>query len=452
LGSCPFFIFIFGAQKMAPPLVSGVLIISSLENLLSSKEAKRNAPFKQAITAALDLLRNSSEASAPLDPRALFEPLRMACETNNYALKITALDCIGKLVSRGGYGSPSHSGVAGAASTHRQSTSSSTTSPEPATEHASAFVAFEPGFADQVVDTVCGCFVDSPSGSSSGSDAESVNLHLISALLSLVLSSSLPIHQTSLLKSVRTVYNVFLLSRAHQNQMVAQAALGQIVSAVFGRVQTGSGIKRTESRTSLSLGSVSSESGAAKPDVGDAQSDSARDSVDTAKEPSAVSTAVPDEQKTDAVDGVLSVEPVFGDEARDAAETQETTTESSDTPVHENGDQKEDVPSELDTASAQQADQRLSEDTERAGEDDAAPSGDVEGDKGDVNGTSEPGPASPDQEDVKPKLGPSVPVDLNSSTPIKPLPKLKRHSTESSRASISVPNGSTNGDEEKVTL
>jgi hypothetical protein len=39
------------------------------------------------------------------------------------------------------------------------------------------------------------------------------------------------------LKAVRTVYNIFLLSKSPTNQMVAQGALNQIVGSVFNRVR-----------------------------------------------------------------------------------------------------------------------------------------------------------------------------------------------------------------------
>jgi brefeldin A-inhibited guanine nucleotide-exchange protein len=44
------------------------------------------------------------------------------------------------------------------------------------------------------------------------------------------------VHQSSLLKAVRTVYNVFLLSNDAPNQIVAQGGLTQMVHHVFGRV------------------------------------------------------------------------------------------------------------------------------------------------------------------------------------------------------------------------
>ena len=44
------------------------------------------------------------------------------------------------------------------------------------------------------------------------------------------------VHQSSLLKAVRTVYNVFLLSNDAPNQIVAQGGLTQMVHHVFQRV------------------------------------------------------------------------------------------------------------------------------------------------------------------------------------------------------------------------
>jgi brefeldin A-inhibited guanine nucleotide-exchange protein len=43
------------------------------------------------------------------------------------------------------------------------------------------------------------------------------------------------VHQSSLLKAVRTVYNIFLLSTDPVNQTVAQGGLTQIVNHVFAR-------------------------------------------------------------------------------------------------------------------------------------------------------------------------------------------------------------------------
>ena len=224
-----------------PPLLSGVLIVNSLEALASSKEARKSQAIRDASQKALDTLR--SGAVDAHTTRTVFEPLRLACETKSYPLMIGALDCIGKLVS--------HASQTATGGGSRASMSSSRSSVDGVVAEGAA-LASDPVLADEIVSTVCNCFVDQPGSSiptpsvGSGSAAaaashgpDAVNLHILSALLALILSSALPVHQSSLLKAVRTVYNVFLLSRGQQNQMVAQAALGQIVGAVFGRVKLG---------------------------------------------------------------------------------------------------------------------------------------------------------------------------------------------------------------------
>ena len=83
-----------------------VFVISALEAISASKEARRNKTLKEATTTALDMVRRatgteSNTAGQPmvLDPRVVFEPLRLACESKNVALLTTSLDCIAKLVS-----------------------------------------------------------------------------------------------------------------------------------------------------------------------------------------------------------------------------------------------------------------------------------------------------------------------------------------------------------------
>ncbi len=60
------------------------------------------------------------------------------------------------------------------------------------------------------------------------------------------------VHQSSLLKAVRTVYNVFLLSQDAGTQVVAQGGLTQMVHHVFSRVTrpdaSAAGARNTSSR------------------------------------------------------------------------------------------------------------------------------------------------------------------------------------------------------------
>ena len=63
------------------------------------------------------------------------------------------------------------------------------------------------------------------------------------------------IHGGTLLKAIRTVYNIFLLSKSPQTQIVAQASLTQMVQAIFGRVP-----KETAEGSSLTLTGADSNS------------------------------------------------------------------------------------------------------------------------------------------------------------------------------------------------
>lgn len=197
-------------------VVSAVLISTALETIANSREAKRSTPLKDSVQRALDLVRSGEGGERP---REIFEPLRLACETKNEKLMIASLDCISKLISysffvedssRHNFASPppSPGGPNGRQSGPTQS-------------------GHEPSLVDIVVHTITSCHAENT--------PETVSLQIVKALLSLVLSTTILVHQSSLLKAVRTVYNIFLLSVDPVNQMVAQGGLTQIVNHVFAR-------------------------------------------------------------------------------------------------------------------------------------------------------------------------------------------------------------------------
>lgn len=190
--------------------VSVVLISSALETILASKEAKRSAPLRESAQRALEMVRSGLGGDRP---REIFEPLRLACETRSEKLMIASLDCISKLISYSFF----------AESTPPAKTLSSPP-PSPTTNDASL------PLVDLVANTITACHTETT--------PEAVSLQIVKALLSLVLSSTILVHHSSLLKAVRTVYNVFLLSNDPVNQMVAQGGLTQMVHHVFTRCTT----------------------------------------------------------------------------------------------------------------------------------------------------------------------------------------------------------------------
>ena len=197
--------------------VSIVLISSALEAIAASREAKRSTPLRDSTQRALDLVRSGEGGD---HPREIFESLRLACETRNEKLMIASLDCISKLISYSFFAEPEH-------------LSSQIPSPPPSPHpsgldpNASQTNIPQPFLVDLVAHTITACHTENT--------PETVSLQIVKALLSLVLSPTVLVHHSSLLKAVRTVYNVFLLSSDPVNQMVAQGGLTQMVHHIFTR-------------------------------------------------------------------------------------------------------------------------------------------------------------------------------------------------------------------------
>ncbi|KAI0347121.1 Sec7-domain-containing protein [Trametopsis cervina] len=219
--------------------VSAVLITSALETIASSRDAKRSQPLKDSVQRALDMVKSGEGGDRP---REIFEPLRLACETRNEKLMIASLDCISKLISYSFFAEP-------ASARQSQSLPSPPPSPGPGARSSISSAQNSGGqdipLVDLVVNTITSCHTEST--------PETVSLQIVKALLALVLSSTILVHQSSLLKAVRTVYNVFLLSVDPINQTVAQGGLTQMVNHVFARCNLdGPVTSRRESLATLS--------------------------------------------------------------------------------------------------------------------------------------------------------------------------------------------------------
>ncbi|KAJ9474522.1 Protein transport protein SEC7 [Pseudozyma hubeiensis] len=214
---------------------SAVFVIGALETIAGAKEARKDKELKEATNIALDMVKASAARTSSLqaadqeqpvlDPRVVFEPLRLACRTRSNNLIITSLDCISKLVSYAFFAEDDPAQVASAIIAAGQ---------PPQT------------LADLVTDTICDCYQENLD--------DKVALQIIKALLASVLSTTVHVHQSSLLKAVRTVYNIFLMSKSPANQAIAQGSLTQMVHHVFARVPRstvpGSGAVSTSHSTS----------------------------------------------------------------------------------------------------------------------------------------------------------------------------------------------------------
>ncbi|PLW15872.1 hypothetical protein PCANC_18072 [Puccinia coronata f. sp. avenae] len=307
--------------------VSPVLVISSLESISNSKEAKKSKPLLDASKAALAVLKGeelTNDLGIPSGPnqqaQIVLQPLKLACQTGSSVLMVTALDCIGKLISYSFF------------KTSENAFTSSEKNEDPSTKSTSQLLA-DVEMGDEVTAIICDCFADAAC-------PDAVQLQIIKALLALVLAPTHPgvrrlqVHQSSLLRAVRTVYNIFLLSKSPTNQAIAQGTLTQIVSHVFGRVEKGEeqSLRTTLRRTDSSHRPPSSY----KPHENDPAKDLPSEQTDPPVTPrphsSVVATSVPDESlPASSTQDPVPESPPKNQES--PTENQESPTENQESPT-----------------------------------------------------------------------------------------------------------------------
>lgn len=166
---------------------------STIEDILKSKDAKKNEELRNAAQKALDSLNSSSSK----DPRILFDALKLTCESPNTHLKSKAIDLFAKLFDYATFEN----------------------------EEEKVFL------TDASVEVIASCF------EGEGTDSE-VELQVVRALMHSILL--MPCHGASLLKAVRQIYNIFIFSLSPRNQAVAQGILTQVIAAIFQRVSDSS--------------------------------------------------------------------------------------------------------------------------------------------------------------------------------------------------------------------
>jgi brefeldin A-inhibited guanine nucleotide-exchange protein len=205
-----------------------VFVIAALETISASKDARKNKKLGDATSAALAAIKAEGDP-ARINPELLFAPLQLASEAPNVPVSITALDCIGKLISYSYFSVP-----------FEPQADNPETSP----------------LIERAIDTICDCF----QGEATHPD---VQLQIVKSLLAAILNDKIVVHGAGLLKAVRLTYNIFLLSKSSANQQVAQGALTQMVGTVFERVKARLAIKEARlnlSRVSLNEKDQSEES------------------------------------------------------------------------------------------------------------------------------------------------------------------------------------------------
>lgn len=190
------------AQRSSP-LTSAVFVINALDAIGASKEAKRSKELEDTVQQALFNLKQSDQH--PIDPEVIFRPLQLASKTFSIPLQVTALDCIGKLITYSYFAFPSE---------------------EAANQHGSD----QPPLIERAIETICDCFENE-------STPIEIQQQIIKSLLAAVLNDKIVVHGAGLLKAVRQIYNIFIYSKSSQNQQIAQGSLTQMVGTVYDRVR-----------------------------------------------------------------------------------------------------------------------------------------------------------------------------------------------------------------------
>jgi brefeldin A-inhibited guanine nucleotide-exchange protein len=188
------------------PVSSTVFVVTALENIDSSKEARRSKELREAAQAALS---NIKDGNRDIDPEIIFRPLQLASKTFSIPLQVTALDCIGKLISYSYFAFPS---AEGSNAQHSENSEG------------------HPPLIERAIETICDCFENEAT-------PVEIQQQIVKSLLAAVLNDKIVVHGAGLLKAVRQIYNIFIYSKSSQNQQVAQGSLTQMVAMVFDRVR-----------------------------------------------------------------------------------------------------------------------------------------------------------------------------------------------------------------------
>ncbi|ORY38126.1 Sec7-domain-containing protein [Rhizoclosmatium globosum] len=261
-----------------------VFLRIALDQIGATPEAKKVGGLLDAVTAAKGVLVTlegkplSFETAKVAEAQAsrLFLPLKICCVGKVGSLAAVAVDCLGKTLQYN-YWTPFLEAIGA------EEEEDAIELKEDESEDASAFALAQPqptsgseteqnkapNLLSQIVNAIC----DAPGAATTDSSAEDkVHLQVVKALGAAVLAgqstaasttttqthSRAPsfffdandadqvrqlkqrtVHGQVLLRALRTTFNVFLLSRSPATQIVAQAALTQMIQSIFGRVPKG---------------------------------------------------------------------------------------------------------------------------------------------------------------------------------------------------------------------
>lgn len=202
------------------------LVKGTLQAIQEERDLKKHPNAQKMVERTLSRLSETMTQSNNdphyLDSLLIFEVLRSTCRTKSTRIQLKALDCFSKLFSFRALDESLLVNPPDSSASNDQSQETSTTGITPPPKQK---------LIDAAIDTIAECF------QGEGTDHR-IELQIVRALSSCILvedASSL-CHGASLLKAVRTIYNIFIFSLSGSNQGIAQATLTQIVSSVFDKI------------------------------------------------------------------------------------------------------------------------------------------------------------------------------------------------------------------------
>ena len=151
-----------------------------------------------------------------------FLPFELACQSKTPKIVCSALDSIEKLIA---YGHISHEYFDNQQKEFIAAAAATNESPKDPQETKEPML-----FDDHLTAVVANCF-------SGPQTDEGVQVQVLKALLMIVTSGHIRVHENSLLLAVRTCYNIYLASRNLTYQATAKATLSQMINCVFERME-----------------------------------------------------------------------------------------------------------------------------------------------------------------------------------------------------------------------
>ncbi|XP_065569507.1 brefeldin A-inhibited guanine nucleotide-exchange protein 1-like isoform X3 [Artemia franciscana] len=172
---------------------------SSLESIRAEIQAGKIPQGENATSAALPLPRN--EAANVMSAEKYVTPFELGCQSKTPRIVVSAMDCLQKLIA---YGHLTGNEVDQGNKSRR--------------------------LIDRLVETICNCFTGTQTD-------EGVQLQIIKALLTIMTSQHVEVHEKTVLISVKTCYDIYLASKNIVNQKTAKATLTQMLSVIFQRME-----------------------------------------------------------------------------------------------------------------------------------------------------------------------------------------------------------------------